>query len=201
MEEKILKHIKLIYKVMKDLNCQYKNQDEFDDYFYAGLFGLMSSLETYDETKGKSNYLYSAIEKRIRNVYYYNSRPKRFTGKRPISLNTMIDNTEIIDLIVDDYNLEKEVINKEYVNHLLSQLKDTKYKKCLMEYYGIGTKPLNTFELAKKYNTSHQYITLCIQRGIAMLRKVVENEEINTKNKNKMGNKPNKKEHAIKTRA
>ena len=201
MNEKIvLKNLGLINKVMQDMNCLIRDDEDYDFYYHIGLLGLIEASKTYNEEKGKSGYLYKGIKVRIFNAFRYNLRDKRHTTIPDISLNKTINDIELIDLIPSNYNLEEEIITKVYVEQLLSKLKEKKYKKYLMEYYGIGSVKLTAGEMADKYGVSKQAIFHAIDRGLEKLREEIEYEKKDIKTKNKMGNKPYKKEHDIKSR-
>jgi RNA polymerase sigma factor (sigma-70 family) len=173
-DEKIINNLGLIHKVIKDLNCVYRNDDEYDRFYYAGLFGLITAIKTFDEEKGNSTYLYNAIKYRIISVFNYNSNPRRYNGTTEISLNTEKYSAELQDYIVSDYNLEKEVINKIYVEYLLGKLKNKRYKKFIIEYYGINCPALNMREIAQKYGICQQNVSQAIKRGLWLLRKEIE---------------------------
>lgn len=172
--EIILNNLGLINKVIKDLNCVWRNADEYERFYYAGLFGLIDASKKFDKEKGNSSYLYNAIRHRIISVFKYNSNPKRYNGKAEISLNLEQHGIELQDLIASNYNLEYEVINKIYVEKLLSKLKDKRYKQFIIEYYGIGCPELNMREIAKKYGVCVQNVQQAIQRGLRYLRKEIE---------------------------
>lgn len=173
-EEIILNNLGLIHKAIKDLHCVYRNQEEYDNFYYAGLLGLIKASKTYDEAKGKSTYLYNNICLRIKNVFKYNSNPKRHNGLVEISLNTEIYNHEIQDIIPDKYNLEEDVTNKILIRDALNKLKDKKYKAFIKEYYGIDCPELNMREIAQKYGVSVQGVSQIIQWGLRLLRKEIK---------------------------
>lgn len=186
-DEIILNNLWLIKKVMKDLHCQYRDEEEYYAYYYAGLIGLIEASKTYDEKKGKSTYLYNGVYVRILNVFKYNTNPKRI--KTPISLNTEVNDIEYQDLIACDYNLEKKVTDKILIEELLSELKDKKYKQFIIEYYGIGTPSLNMRELAEKYGVCQQNISQSIRRGLEKLKNIYLGEKNGKNKKNNFKNK------------
>ena len=105
MKDKIvLENLGLIYKVIKDLHCNYTNQEEFEQYYYAGLVGLIKASKTYDPTKSKSSYLVNGIRKSILSTFVIRSAKKRYTGMYNISLNKEINDIELQDLIVNEYD-------------------------------------------------------------------------------------------------
>jgi len=174
-DKNILNNLGLIVKVMQDLNCDLSNQDNFEEYYFAGLLGLMKASETYDSTKGKSGYLYKAIRGRIISVFRKNTSSKRSPYKN-ISLNEVINDKgeELIDLIQDDYSFEQKLINKDYIHYLLNKLKNKRYKTFLLEYYGIGTEQLNLSEIALKYGVSKQFVYHSIKYALQRLKKIIK---------------------------
>lgn len=181
MKDKIiLDNLGLIYKAIKELNCIYKNEDEFEQYYYSGLIGLIQASKNYDCTKGESTYLYNSIKNEIKRLFHEKSALKR--AGETISLNTTIYGAELSDYISSGYDLEKEILNKVETERLLSTLKESQYKTFLKEYYGIDTPQLNSFEIAQKYGVSHQFVSERIKYALKKLRKEY-NEKVNIKNK------------------
>lgn len=170
----ILNNLGLIYKVIKDLNCCIKNDDDFEEYYFAGLMGLISASKTYDNNKSKSNYLYVSIKKRIINQFQIRNRAKRYTPHRNISSNIVVNEVELESLIPSKTNIEKKVTDKVLVEWLLGKLKNKQYKAYIIEYYGIGVPSLNMQEMALKYGKSKQYIHQSIQMGLRLMRKELE---------------------------
>lgn len=173
-DEIILNNLGLIYKAIKDLNCNYATQDEFEDYYFAGLVGLIKASKTYDPSKSKSSYLLIGIKKQILVQFATNSRKKRLARRMDISLNKEINDTELGELIVDDYNLEKKVLDKVLVEELLDRLKNKRYKTFLIEYYGIGKPQLNMHEIGYKYGVSHQFVHNSIKYALYKLKNFVK---------------------------
>ncbi len=178
MNETILKHYKLIYKVIRDLHCEYKDEEE---YFFYGLMGLYDGINTYDNSKQKeTTYYYKCIKHSILTYFRYKTCKKRDFKKNELSINTPINETHTIeDTLVSDYDLEEEIIKKEQLECIyksLEEMKDTKCKKYICDYYGINCKPLKMPQMAKKYNVSAQNISQSIKQGIEVLKKKVEKE-------------------------
>ena len=169
----ILDNLGLIYKVMKDMNCTYDSEEHIEEYYFAGLVGLIEATKYYDEEKGKSGFLYKSIQRRIISVFCKNERPKR-KGKTPVSLNTTINDIELIDLIRDTRNFEKEIITRDYIDWLLNKLKNKRYKKFLLEYYGIDTPSLKMHEIASKYGVSTQFVHNSIKYALTKLKKIIK---------------------------
>lgn len=173
-DEIILNNLGLITKAMKDMNCQLINPDDFEDYYFSGLVGLIIASKTYDDSKGKSTYLYKGIKKGIMFNFLSRTRKKRDRLNQEISLSTPTNFGELQDIIPDTRRFENEVINKIIVHEALDRLKNTKYKQFIIEYYGIGVPQLNIRELALKYGVSKQSVQQTIKWGLEVLRKEIK---------------------------
>lgn len=188
MEERnniILKHLYLVPIVIRNTHCQYHTKEEYDEFYQIGSLGLVKAMEKYDKTKSTKKYLYTCIRQEIMRYFQYKSTKSRYPTKRTISLNDLIgEDTELIELIPSNTNIEEEVITNETKNRIrkrLNKLKNTKYKAILFEYYGIDTNSKNLTEIAQKYGVSRQYIQQQIKRGLEQLRKELEKEFKNEK--------------------
>ena len=106
--ELILKHKGLIIRVMKDLHCSIKNEDDFDDYFFIGLMGLLRGLKSYDETKGKSTYLYLCIKTALTNEF---KRRKKLlqNSYKTISLNYIV--ADEIEFLLEQKEKQRGLLN------------------------------------------------------------------------------------------
>ena len=185
-DELFMKYKGLVVQVMKDLHCRIRSEDEFENYFVIGFLGLMTALKHYDEEKGKSKYLYLGIKTAITNEFKKRTAEKRQI--KTISLNYLIaDEIEFLDTIAVD-SFEHNLINKIYVEELLSKLKNTRYKQCLIEYYGIGCPALTMPKIALKYGITSSCVRQYIQRALELLRKEIKNDNIK-QNKNKIQSK------------
>lgn len=174
MKDKIiLDNLNLINKVMKDLNCEIKSQDDYEQYYYAGLIGLIKSSRKYDSSKGKSGYLYKGIKRYIIAEFIKNSTKKRY-GLKKISLNIEINNIELINYVQSSFNLEKYVIDKIYLKNILNELKNKSYKTYLIEYY---INDLSLVEIAKKHGVSKQDIHQSIHYALGKLREIIKEKK------------------------
>lgn len=197
MNDKILEHINLIYKVMNDLHCK-TDEETQDEMFFEGLIGLDRAMKTYKEGSTKRlTYYYICIRNAITTKFNYNTRTKRDIINT-ISLETPIfDDIVIADMVKDNTNLDADLIKKEQLEciyKVLEEMKDTQYKKYICDYYGINCEPLKSTQLAKKYGVSHQNISQSINQGLKILKKKVkkEYEKENKKNNSKIKNKMEK---------
>lgn len=186
MNEKILQYTKLIYKVMNDLHCG-KDEETQDEMFFAGLMGLYNGIKTYDKTKytKEQTYYYACIKNAILTQFYHNTRAIR-DKIYTISLDeTIYGQTELKDIIASDIDIEQKIIEQEQWNiliEILGELKDTKWKTYICEFYGMGLPQLTIKEMSKKYGVSAHAIQSSILQGIKRLKKEVKKKYENKKN-------------------
>lgn len=176
MNDKILKHYKLIYIAMNKLHCNLQDEEE---YFFYGLMGLYKGIQTYKPGKYKeTTYYYACIKNEIMRYFGYKTRNKRNTYRHEISLNTPLDEKHTIeDVLVSDLNIEEDYIKKEQyelVVNTLNKMKDTKWKQYICEFYGIGQPAMNIKEMSLKYGIKPHAIQSSILQGIRKIRKRIE---------------------------
>jgi RNA polymerase sigma factor (sigma-70 family) len=170
-DELILQNKGLIIKVMNDLKCKITCEDDFEDYYYAGLFGLIQATKQYDDSKGKSTYLYKGIKMAIQREFRRRVAARR-NGKKPLSLNKYItDGIEFEELITNNSEFENELITKIWIRDALNKLPNRRYKEVLIQYYGIDCLPVSTPKIALKYGTTQQNINELRERGLKRLKK------------------------------
>lgn len=200
MDEKlILENIPLIYKVIKDMHCYWKTEDEFQSLYDAGLEGLIRGAKSYDNSKGKhSTFLYQCIRNMICREIYSSELDKRKINKEiMISLDKEVDpesDTTYKDYLEDvNVNIEAEIEKKLEVERLLSavnSLKSQKDKLAIKKYYGLeGYSMKNCEEIAKEFGVSRTMIATRIRRCYPKLKKWLERNSIEAfmleNNKNK----------------
>ena len=62
MKEKLYNQYKgLIFKVIKDLNCQWQTQDEWQEIFDTGELGLIKAINKVEVDNLKTSYFYKYI--------------------------------------------------------------------------------------------------------------------------------------------
>jgi len=196
MNDKILEHINLIYKVMNDLHCK-TDEETQDEMFFEGLMGLINGIKTFtpDKNTKESTYYYVCIRNSITFKFMYNSRHIR-NNKGDISLDKPIFETlKIEDIIASDIDLEKDIIQKEKLDliyKVIDKAKNTRFKTYLCEYYGINQPSLKIKEIALKHHVQTSNVSQSIRQGLKVIRKKVkkeyekENKKNNSTTKNKM---------------
>lgn len=186
-EEMILDNRPLIYKMIKDLHIKYRNEDEFQEYYDAGLDGLIKGVRSYDETKGKiSTWCIPCI----RNEMLHLMTTKNYKKNKnefglDLSLYSVIpgsDDLEIIDTIEDSrINIETELENKLESERLLAavnQLKNEKDKLVIKMYYGLDGYEPGTYESVGKYlNVTKEMIRVRLNRARKKLKQYLEKND------------------------
>ena len=178
-EEKILNNIGLIHKVIKDLNYQYRGNDDFDEVFYYGLLGLINGIDTLNENKGKSKYLYTCIKNKIMQLFVIRSAQMRKGSTISLDLELGSSSITLDNLLADPLNIEEEYIRKEEIENMLATLERYKNKKhvaIIKANFGIGREKKTIREISKEYGVSPQAIQQMRVRLLKWLKKELENE-------------------------
>lgn len=168
----------LIYKVIKDIKCQFRSDDEWQEYYDAGELGLIQAINTYkEEINPTSSYFYTCIKNNILILFKSKTSDKRkinYLMKESLE-EEIIDGKLIKDIIVDEnVDIEKYIIKKEEYELLykaIDKLKPT-YKKIICEYYGINQEPKTLEYLSKIYKISKQAISVKKENALKELRKI-----------------------------
>lgn len=178
----IIENQKLIYKVIKDMNCIYKTEDEFQTLYDNGLEGLIKGAKTYDESKGKpSTWLYPCIKNEI--IHYFtisNMKKRKNENGKDISIYEKVYNdndsiVEIIDIIEDtNVNIEEDLEKKleiERLYYAMDKALKPRDKKLICSSYGINGFPKKTtLELATEEKVSRTCINDHIRKSKKKLK-------------------------------
>ena len=148
-----------VKQYMKELNIV---GSEINDFYQEGLIGLMTAINTYDETKDTTFYTYAT--KCIKNNMLSSVR-KSFSKKSKIlndsySLDKMIDdsNLDFYDVFSDERSNPLNILFEEEEGKvLLNKLKDmfSSGEKEIFEYKVLG---LSNAEIAERINKSKKYV-------------------------------------------
>ena len=148
-----------VKQYMKELNIV---GSEINDFYQEGLIGLMTAINTYDETKDTTFYTYAT--KCIKNNMLSSVR-KSFSKKSKIlndsySLDKMIDdsNLDFYDVFSDERSNPLNILFEEEEGKvLLNKLKDmfSSGEQEIFEYKVLG---LSNAEIAEKINKSKKYV-------------------------------------------
>lgn len=182
MEEKlVLDNIGLIYKCIKDLNCQWKTEDEFQSYYDAGLEGLIKGAKKYDSNISRpATYLYECIKTHILKEFYLSLCDCRKVNK---VYKTCIDEYanskfKYSEIIADTKpSVEKEVEIKLMTEYVL------KWTECLCgktdaliikKLYGLdGEKEHKAKEIAHELRVTPTYIHKRKRKTLKIIRQIL----------------------------
>lgn len=185
----ILKNQKLIYKAIKNLNCVYKTEYEFEKIYDAGLDGLIKGAKTYDESKGKpSTWLMPCIMNEIKHCFVISSAQKRTNeAGKDVSLydkayNENDSTIEIIDTIEDpNINIEEDFEKKleiEKLMYAINKVLTPLEKRIISKKFGLnGYKVYKIIELAEEEKKSRSMIHYFIKQSQLKLKKYLENND------------------------
>lgn len=182
-KEKILKNLGLIYKVITDLHCKcnsYRDDEDFQEIFDAGLIGLINGIDTYKGMVKENTYYYKCIKNSILHLFTVRTSSKKYPKLKPTSLDKeLIGTLQLIDIIVDDFDLEEEVIKRDLIERIFKAMKKLKNQESVEIFcknFGLGYEPKTMRELAKEYNLSFTAINFRVQWVLGKLRKEFKNE-------------------------
>ena len=184
MKEKlVLDNIGLIYKCIKDLNCQWETEDEFQTYYDVSLEGLIKGAKKYNSNiSDSSGYLYKCIKSHILREFRLSQCDCRKVNKlHKLYLNDYVweDKTFTYEEIIPDpnVNVEKEVETKimiQFIIKFLNCLCNEKDKTIIKKYYGIcGEKQKNAPEIAKELGVTKTEIYRRRNKALQILRKII----------------------------
>ena len=170
----------LVYKVIKDLGCKYRNDDEFEEYLFWGNLGLIKAINGYDKTKiSSSAFFYNSIKNSIMVLFKNKTSLKRKINYMILqSLDEPVQDqmyyTEFHEIIPDEnVHIEEDIIKKseyETLYKAINMLKP-KYKKIICDYFGIKSNKRSFQEMSKDYGVTKQALSAEKNYAIRDLRK------------------------------
>ena len=184
-EELYDKYKFLVLKVIKDLHCQYKNREEFEEYIFNGTIGLLNAINKYDSNiPSSSSYFYTSIRNSI--LVFFTKRnynKNKINYIEMISLDTLAENNfPIYELLPDQtINIEKDFIKKQEIKKLREYLNKLKpsYKKIICDFYGIDRDKKTLAEMSIEYGVSRQAVCVKKDNALKKLRKMFKEEKYN----------------------
>lgn len=170
----------LIRKVIRDVNCQYRSEEEYQNYYDIGEIGLLMAINNFNISKEETTrYFYNSIKNSILQYFYYKSldlRKINYINLIYLDYSVYDDSNGIIDIIKDEnVDLEKDIIKNEIYESLykaIDSLKPT-YKDIICKYYGIKSKRYTLQELADIYNISRQAINVKRDNALKKLKQKI----------------------------
>ncbi|MFP4018262.1 MAG: sigma-70 family RNA polymerase sigma factor [Bacteroidales bacterium] len=149
---------KMVYKYLNLLKKIAKINNKIDEDLLQELFELMldKALKTYDGHIKFSTWVVYLARNHKKNYIQRNNRRKHQ------SLNSFIDaETELIDILPNDIDLEQNLIREKifkFLNREIKKLKP-KHQKIIKKYYGFEKeKPHTLKEIANIFDCDFSYI-------------------------------------------
>lgn len=187
-EQMILENTKLIYKAIQHMNLNWETEDEWQDYYDAGLIGLINGVKAFKNSKGVqlSTFLMPCIMNEIKHHLIIKTAKKRLNQHgKDISLNTIVgkDNEiELLEYISDrKTNIEEQIEKKlafEEIVHKINSMKNIKNALVLKMYYGLeGFKPKTRKEISEILGVSIPMVRLRLTNGIKKLKEEMEKKD------------------------
>lgn len=172
-DELVLNNIELIYFVLKKMKLFNKK----DDYYDAGLIGLIKAANYYNPEKG---FKFSSLAVRcIQNeiMMVIRSENRFSNNNKLVSLNTPIldngkDEITLIDILSSDLNIEDDLLEKDLIETLVKAvMRLTKEEQQILKlYYG---EELSQIEVAEKMNIAQPTVARKLKKIIKKLRNIM----------------------------
>lgn len=177
-----LKNKNLITAVLKKLNLLNKMEDLYD----IALIGFTKALNYYDESKGikLSSYICICVEHEIFQELRSQNAQIRGSGIKPISLNQIVtkeNDKELLEIISNGINIEKEICHKETINYLFSFVErlSVKEKTTIEHYFGInGKEKLTQMEISEILNIRQSQISRILNNALNKLKGMMERNDL-----------------------
>lgn len=148
------------------------NAFEYEDLRQICYLGLIKAARTYEEGHytSFSTYAYKVIQNEI----YMNLRKFRRKKEKDISIYTKTsendgEETYLIDVFTSDTDIEKQVIENDYIN-LLKNAINTNLKGLEKEVLALKIKGKKEIEIAEMLNISQPHVSRTIKKAINRLR-------------------------------
>ena len=154
--------------IISSIKKYYNNYSEFEDLVEDGKLIVLECIKDFDVSK---NVHFSGFVKTRLRFFYLN---KLNSKKDIISLNQKNEeDTEMIDLLESEVNLEEEVINKDFSKRIQDLFKNLslKEREVIIEFYYLG---LTLEEISKLHNISYRTVLELKRRAHKKLREQME---------------------------
>lgn len=154
--------------IISSIKKYYNNYSEYEDLVEDGKLIVLECIKDFDISK---NVHFSGFVKTRLRFFYLN----KLNSKRDIiSLNQRNEeDTEMIDLLASEENLEEYVINKDFSKQMQELFKDLslKEKEIVIEFYYMG---LTINEISNLHNISYRTVLELKRRAHKKLREQME---------------------------
>lgn len=172
----------LVYKVIKDLGCKYRNDDEFEEYKFWGDLGLIKAINNFDESKNQtSTFFYKSIKNSILQLFKMKTADVRRINYMYLeSLDAPIKEEkyykEFHEVIPDEnVHIEEDFVKEAEYQSLYKAIDKLKphYKKILCNYFGINCEKKSLESMAKDFGISRQAVAVKKDNAVRDLKKIL----------------------------
>ena len=180
----------LLYKKYTGYNGYIYNED---DYIYAGYEVILIVIRTFDNKKGFkfTTYLERNYENYILDTFFhrtYSGKPREmccYTTSLNVKITTVDnkssgDDTEIIDLIKDDYSLENDIDDKNFYEETIKIMRSIcKSEREFQMLYRRLTKGETLEKIGNTYGLTRERVRQITEKLTRRLRKeLIRHESI-----------------------
>lgn len=154
--------------IISSIKKYYNSYFEFEDLVEDGKVIVLECIRDFD--KGKNVHFSGFVKTRLK-FFYLN---KLNSKKEMLSLNQKNEeDTELIDLLESEVNLEEEVINRDFSNQIQELFKSLslKERETIIEFYYLG---LDINEISKVHNISYRTVLELKRRAHKKLKEKME---------------------------
>jgi len=154
--------------IISSIKKYYNSYFEFEDLVEDGKVIVLECIRDFD--KGKNVHFSGFVKTRLK-FFYLN---KLNSKKEILSLNQKNEeDTELIDLLESEVNLEEEVINRDFSNQIQELFKSLslKERETIIEFYYLG---LDINEISKVHNISYRTVLELKRRAHKKLKEKME---------------------------
>lgn len=184
-DELVLDNLKLIYESIKQLHICWIGAEEFQEYYDAGLEGLIVGARTYKEEEGVKpcTYLMTCIKNSIKRQLKLRNCVKRKNKKGvDIYLNSLYGEADYDEFLEDkSINIQDEVEQKICVEEIITEINkmsNIKDALVLKMYFGLeGFTARNQAQISEILNISQTMVRMRLNRGIKTLREKMKGIE------------------------
>lgn len=178
-DELILKNQALIKHIINLMGLKHN----FEEYFSAGLIGLINASKTFDESKGIkfNSYAGICIKREIYKQIRYENKDKRKCSYIHQSLDENVGDTETTyyEIVDSGVKVEEEFIKQEKIKLLykIIAILEPNDRFMLEHYFGLlGKEKMTQKKIAEVLGVKDRYVTYRIKRAMKIIKKIMEDK-------------------------
>lgn len=173
-ETLVTENIKLTHHVAKRYYHPYLDHDDLAS---IGTIGLVKAAKVFDKGRGcefstlACMAIESEIKKEIRKLYANKNNGVTISIETPV-----VEGITLADILADNRNFERELVNHYGLVEALSQLKPSE-QYVIVRYFGLfGNAPSSQQEIADFLGCSQVQVSRILRKSIAKLKNIMEGE-------------------------